>query len=729
MKMKKTVFLTILSLISSSTLATPFDECPTEAFLSQKINGYINYRGVNLATGDVNTLRSNLDNGLGTDTVNAIAFNKADRYVYGFNMTDFKLIKFDSNFNPTELTFVGYVPTNFYVADIKDNNFYMYKRSYGFYSVNLDSSASDYLEIKSYQNSETNVLIADFAFHPFNEKLYAVDNNGILYEIDHTTGVFTQLGDTNAGVGTYGAAYFDVNGGFYFVNNQDGNIFKINMGNNVGNSINTNSVLFSKASPTTSNDGARCPTAPLPPVTQDFGDAPDTYLTTGDAGARHTVNYNNYFLGDLIDIDSDGAPYPDNDNNHGLSDEDGVEFISSLMEDSLVKTKIKLGGGANAYVSAWLDLNADGDFDEGNEKVITSQFLSPGINNINFTIPEGVTTQVDTWMRFRLHKDDDVNASYSGAMGYGEVEDYQVEIQNNEYSKVYYPSKNQYATVAFEDKWPFKGDYDFNDLVVDFNITEFYDSSNLKRIEIEGEIEAYGADYFNGFAIEISGDSVTFNESMIESYLFYLNGDPNDSTDSKDEAFDFSYGNPDTGKVILKLMPEIKEKAWVLKDAVSVSGCNLNYFRTNASCSSYLDPIPFKVILTLKDGVGPSLGNAPTPPYKPYIYLTKNTGVGILDTIIAGSNDREIHLKDNQVTFLGDITLFGLESDRSIFPNFFLDELNMPWAILVTDGFLTPTSGTNITDAYPEFADFINSNGNDYKDWNENYIPGNVVTD
>jgi LruC domain-containing protein len=712
-----------------NTIATPFEECPTEAFLSQKIDGYINYRGVNLATGEVNTLRSNENNGLGSDTVNGIAFNKTDRYIYGFNMTDFKLIRFDSDFNPQELSFSGNIPTNFFVADIKDNKYYVYKKNYGFFSINLDNEANDYLSFKSFANSEKSIAIADFAFHPRNEKLYAVDKAGLLYEINHENGQFTLLGNTGSGSGTFGAAYFDINGGFYFVNNKNGNIYKINMGDNTGSGIDPTAVLFSKASPTTSNDGARCPTAPLPPVTQDYGDAPDTYLTTGDSGARHTVNQNNYFLGDLIDIDSNGAPYPDSDNNNGISDEDGVEFVSAIMEDSNVKTKIKLGGGANAYISAWLDLNADGDFADSGEKILISQILYPGINEINFNIPNNVTTNVNTWIRFRLHKDYDAEVSYSGAMGYGEVEDYMVEIQESQFTKTYYPSKTTFATIAFEDKWPYKGDYDFNDVVVDFRITEFYSSTKLKRIEIEGEIESYGADYFNGFAFELSSSSLDFNESIIESYLFYLNGDPNDNVVNLDETFDFSLGNNEKNKVILKIMPEIKEKAWSRKNAISVNNCEFKYFRTNASCSSHLEPIPFKAILTIKDSEGPTMENAPKAPYKPYIYLTKRTGISIFDNILSGSKDREVHLKNNEVTFMGDTTLFGTESDRSDFSNLFLDESNMPWAILVTDGFYPPTAGTNITEAYPEFADFINSNGSTNKNWNQNFVPGKVITE
>lgn len=713
-------------LLTNNVFASPFDECPEEAYLSQKIGGYINYRAVNLATGDVYTVASNETNGLGSNTVNGIAFNQSDRYIYGFNMTNFKLIKFDSNFNPTQLDFIGDIPSNFYVADIKDNKYYVYKKNVGFYSVNLDSEAEDYLQFTSYPNSEKSIFMADWAFHPYNEKLYGVDNAGKLYEIDYSNGQFNLLGDTGSGSGTFGAAYFDINGSFYFVNNKNGNIFKVNMGNNVGAGIDPTAILFSKASPTSSNDGARCPIAPLPPVTQDYGDAPDSYGTTGDGAARHTVNYNNYFLGELIDVDADGQPYPDSDNSNGLSDEDGVQFLTAVKEGSTVKTNVTLGGGANAYLTGWLDLNNNGTFDSS-EKLLTSEFLSPGVNEINFVVPDGVTTDVSTWMRFRLHKLDDVDVAPTGSMGYGEVEDYQVEIKKNDYFKRYYPSKTGFATVAFEDQWPFKGDYDFNDVVVDFRIVESFEENLLRKIEIEGELVAYGADYFNGFGFEISDVNSDFDESMIESYHFYLNGNPNDYNKRKEEAYDFSYGNNDSSKVILKIFPELKEKASEILKGVSNSNCDFRYYRTEANCSSYLNTIPFKMVLLLKEGEGSHYNDAPQAPYKPYIYLTKNTGVSMLDQVVAGSHDREVHLKGNEVTYMGDTTLFNYEADRSISPNYYQDEINMPWAILVTDGFYPPTSGTNIQDAYPEFADFINSGGENFKDWNKNFSAGNVV--
>src|SRR3989339_79830 len=42
----------------------------------------------------------------------------------------------------------------------------------------------------------------------------------------------------------------------------------------------------------------------------------------------------------------------------------------------------------------------------------------------------------------------------------------------------YFPSQSGWATYAFEDQWPLKGDYDLNDLVVRFRLTTIHNSSN-----------------------------------------------------------------------------------------------------------------------------------------------------------------------------------------------------------------------------------------------------------
>jgi hypothetical protein len=36
----------------------------------------------------------------------------------------------------------------------------------------------------------------------------------------------------------------------------------------------------------------------------------------------------------------------------------------------------------------------------------------------------------------------------------------------------FYPSEDGFGTLAFEDLWPGKGDFDFNDMVIDYSINQ-----------------------------------------------------------------------------------------------------------------------------------------------------------------------------------------------------------------------------------------------------------------
>ena len=68
----------------------------------------------------------------------------------------------------------------------------------------------------------------------------------------------------------------------------------------------------------------------------------------------------------------------------------------------------------------------------------------------------------------------------------------------------YSPAQGQFGTLAFEDLWPNQGDYDMNDLVVDYNFAEMRNASNnVVRIEATFILRAMGAGLRNGFAFEL----------------------------------------------------------------------------------------------------------------------------------------------------------------------------------------------------------------------------------
>jgi len=68
----------------------------------------------------------------------------------------------------------------------------------------------------------------------------------------------------------------------------------------------------------------------------------------------------------------------------------------------------------------------------------------------------------------------------------------------------YSPSEKGFSTLAFEDRWPLEGDYDFNDLVVDYRINQILNASNeVVELDAEFKFRAAGAAFVNAFAFEL----------------------------------------------------------------------------------------------------------------------------------------------------------------------------------------------------------------------------------
>jgi LruC domain-containing protein len=66
----------------------------------------------------------------------------------------------------------------------------------------------------------------------------------------------------------------------------------------------------------------------------------------------------------------------------------------------------------------------------------------------------------------------------------------------------YFPAADRYGTIAFEDLWPSKGDYDLNDVVVDYNVmATLNEDFKVTNINMHLFLRAQGAALDNGFAI------------------------------------------------------------------------------------------------------------------------------------------------------------------------------------------------------------------------------------
>lgn len=158
----------------------------------------------------------------------------------------------------------------------------------------------------------------------------------------------------------------------------------------------------------------------------DLGDAPDTYQTLRESGGpRHFVG--SLFLGDVVDAETNASPGVDASGDG--PDEDGVDWMTSLVADPVVSTLATVGvvASARSQIDAWIDFNGNGVFDHPEEHLGggTSITVFAGSNRISVEVPAGASSGL-SYARFRLSAVGGLLPT--GPADDGEVEDYTVWI-------------------------------------------------------------------------------------------------------------------------------------------------------------------------------------------------------------------------------------------------------------------------------------------------------------
>ncbi len=678
--------------------AAPFETCPSKAFLIQQTHATL--YGVNLATGYYSELSADLGT---TDKINALAFNFHDDYLYGWGYEFGAPIRIDSNYQSTPLEVDDLPGINFYVGDIAvDHNAYYVYRSgtdYGLYRINLDAPAGSKLKAERVVDGQAlKMQIYDLAFHPTNGFAYAVDRSGTLFEIDVQSGAARDLANVGAS-GTFGAAYFDVDGYMYISRNSDGYVFRIAISDAV-----PSAEFYAYGPSSSNNDGARCAMAPIVSETDtdiDFGDAPDSYGTSlGSNGARHDIGTSTVFLGQQVDGESDAfmAPLSD-DTADRVDDEDGIQFITGLEVGE--RAILIVEASERAYLNAWVDWNQNGVFDS-DERIVSQEFLSSGQNYVVINTPLWATAG-STWARFRLSSTADVEPT--GGVSDGEVEDYEVSVTAPGVTETTYPSAGSWSTVAYEDNWPVQGDYDMNDLVVNLRMRELTRDDQVLGIEISGELVAVGGVYHNGFAIRLPG--ISTNALANDGIQFWINNRVQSVSPLESEQ----------GEIILVMTDD----AW--KYVSPGEGCA--FYRTQRGCESAVQ-MTFKVRVSF-GAAGAPASTFPAAPYDPFMFATPGYFHGDLFAEPPGRG-LEVHLPGQTPTDLFNTAFLGLGQDRSNPDNdeYFRSDTGMPWALQIGNEWQYPLEFKDITDAYPLFETYVTSSGVDSKNW---YLPDNADQD
>ena len=253
----------------------------------------------------------------------------------------------------------------------------------------------------------------------------------------------------------------------------------------------------------------------------------------------------------------------------------------------------------------------------------------------------------------------------------------------------YYPSENTFGTLAFEDLWPGKGDYDFNDVVLGYNFNSITNANNdVVEIEQKIVVRAFGASIHNGFGIEFNTPA---SNSSVSGGIEAVEGTSKSIIMSFFDTYDIlTY--PGEGAI----------------------GVNTTLGVTYVQPDTIFQTITFTTPVTVAQ-----LG---TPPYNPFLR-------------VANDPTHEIHLPDYAPTELAvNSPLFGTNQDDSDFSigRYYKTENNLPWALNLPVEFDYPIEKVEIVNAHLKFGSWATSNGENYADWylnQQNYRnAGNIYT-
>ncbi len=252
------------------------------------------------------------------------------------------------------------------------------------------------------------------------------------------------------------------------------------------------------------------------------------------------------------------------------------------------------------------------------------------------------------------------------------------------------PSQLGTGTIAFEDLWPRKGDYDFNDLVISYRVTVYLGCENSKAIKmkIDLAILAIGAGYKNGFGIElpISKDLVE-SVSGINLTESIINLSPNNLEVGHDNAVIIAFDNA------FKNMGEPLDRMT----------------RTNGGHEAPIKE--FSIDIRFTEFIDSSfLSNAP---FNPFIFVNQDRG-------------REVHLPGHPPTALARTSLFNTGDDKTnLASNYtYKTDNGMPWALSIQHKFRVPMEKTSIDEAYSNFINFATKPNEDFSSWYSD-APGN----
>jgi LruC domain-containing protein len=258
------------------------------------------------------------------------------------------------------------------------------------------------------------------------------------------------------------------------------------------------------------------------------------------------------------------------------------------------------------------------------------------------------------------------------------------------------------GTLAFEDSWPSRGDYDLNDMVMRYASQEILDASGkVSRVVITYRLDARGATYHSGFAVSLPG----IPTSNIGTAMLSI-----------DSATATTITPLATGKftsasdATFELFQDVYKYTLTPTNVASGSLCAI-YYNSYAGCAQ--QPFhQFVLTVNFNNHVATSgTGAFPTSPYNPFIFRTPGYAPGNIGL--------EIHLPGQQPSARADSIFFKTQDDKSA-PGTsytYMDANRLPWVLNMPMVWAYPQELTDVVKVYSSIVPWAQSSGTSNTSW------------
>jgi LruC domain-containing protein len=248
------------------------------------------------------------------------------------------------------------------------------------------------------------------------------------------------------------------------------------------------------------------------------------------------------------------------------------------------------------------------------------------------------------------------------------------------------PAPGTFGTLSFEDLWPARGDYDFNDLVLSYQFEQWTSASGkIKEMKCKFAINAIGAHYKHAFGFQLNAlPSDIQSVTGMKIYDDYLKLSGNNTEASQDKATIFAFDN----------------------DFAFMSRATGNTMNTEGG-KIYQNPDTISLdILFSTPKTQADLGTAP---FNSFI-------------VVDGKRGNEVHLAGFKPTILADKSLFGKLHDNTnpALGNYYKTKNNLPYALNVPEPFDYPIEKSPIDVGYFNFVPWAKSSGSLLNNWYQN---------